>query len=38
MTMNGESGKKRVGPSRQVMGYYDEYDSMEQQAKCDRCP
>lgn len=37
MIMNGASEKKRVGPSRQVMGYSDKYDSVEQQAECDRC-
>lgn len=38
MVMNVASGKKRVGPLRQVMGYYNKYDSIEQQAQCDRCP
>lgn len=38
MMMNGASGKKRVGPLRQVIGYYSKYDSMEQQAQSDRCP
>ena len=36
--MNGVSGRKRVGPQKQVMGFNNKYDSMEQRTRCDRCP